>query len=184
MAYKGNTIENVELFTGKGLKIKKTKPYKKQLLFGKGYETKTKNLIQINKFYIDVDCLNNGILKLKYVKNINVCNKVPITYNLNVKQIQIIKDLCENTTFNKKLYDTLTQTEKQVIINFCDACHIDCNISTDNKKEVEKMLNIYYGEIQAGNKSNVENYKKMVKLALDKNYISSKIALQLINNLI
>lgn len=170
--------------TGSGLKkyINPKRIYKKILLFGSGYNT-SKNLIQINKFYIDMDCLDKNIIKLKYVKNRNIVPTCPITYNISNDVKTIIYDIVKNEKFNNELYNKLNQTNKEIIINFCDSCHIDCNISNDNKNELENQINILYGEYKAGNKNSKTQLMNLLKKAMYQNKLSQKTAMALLDKL-
>lgn len=178
-----NKIVNINT-SGSGLKkyINTKRIYKKVLLFGSGYNT-SKNLIQINKFYIDMDCLDKNIIKLKYVKNRNIVPTCPIQYNITNDVKTIIYDIVKNEKFNNELYNKLTQSNKEIIISFCDSCHIDCNISNDNKNELENQINILYGEYKAGHSNSKNQLLHLLKKAMYQNKLSQKTAMAIIDGL-
>lgn len=173
---KKNKKEEIE---GEGFRTKGR--YKKKLMIGRGVETKGKEYAQINKYYIDIDALKkSGTLKVKYVKNRNILPNLPISYGLADSVIDIILDLC-NDKFDKNKYEKLTEKDKDIIINFCNNTHIDVGISLDKKDEMEKQINIYIGEYNAGNESVAPKLIKLVKQAMMMNKLSAKQGLNIIN---
>lgn len=160
----------------------KKRIYKKKIIFGKGITTKNNEYVQINKFYVDMKALKNNILKLKYVKNRNIVPSVPITFGIHEDVKNILLGLC-NDKFDKPLYDKLDDNNKNKIISFCNACHIDCGISIDKKNEIENQLNILYGEYTAGNTDVKFKLKKAIRNAMMLNKLSSKNGLMLLDEI-
>lgn len=173
---------DLSVIGGKGLHNKSK--YKKKLIFGKGITTK-KNLIQINKFFINVDELNNGILKLKYVKNRNIVPGCPIQRGLSKELCNLIFDLA-NEKFEREKFDKLSKKEQEQFINFCNAAHYDIGeITLDKEDEDEKQLNILLGEYNAGNKTEIikKQIQKILHKAMLLNKISTRTALIIMDDI-
>ena len=163
------------------MKSLKSRTYKKDLVCGGNIQSK-RRIVQLNKYYIDMDSLDNNIIKVKYVKNRNILPNLPITYNISDDVKNTIIDVTNNK-FNKEMYNKMNMTDKELIKAFLNACHISVQGLKLNDKDFEEQLNILYGQYNAGNLSVKPELIKNIKKAMLLNKISTKQSILLLEKL-
>jgi len=133
-----------------------------------------------DKVYIDKKKLADNILFCKYIHN-----------NTNIPRLKtqmISNDLKElimdvlNDRYNKKIYDTLDDTDKKIFRTFNKCFKFNLEVP-ENKEDLEfkERFNVLVGSYYSGNNSSElkTELKKYVRLALAQGLVSQTQALSL-----
>jgi len=121
----------------------------KRVIHGRGATSRpSRQLINGEKFYIDVAKLQQNILSVKYAKNnATIPSLRPERITNDVKAV--IKDIIDNH-FNETLFQKLNETDKRVIKRFIKATKLPLDI---NDTDFQKRFEILKGEFESGNNS-------------------------------
>lgn len=174
--------------TGKGVGNKRVKSLR-FLCGGGGYEpleegvlydlSKKGCLRRLNKMFIDVDKLEDNKISLKYVSTRNTVNgfsKTRVSDSLR----DAIKDLLDDV-FVKKDFEKLTKKDKAMFLRFCDTCHINVGISS--QEEIKKASEILLGEIRAGNDGAKKELTDLVNNSILGKQINLKLGLKILEQI-
>ena len=129
----------------------------KRVIRGRGYtknqhQTKKPRRHYINeKFYVDLNKLDDGILVLKYASNDSSVPHLKTT-QIGEKAKEIIQDIL-NDKFDERIYKLLTNEDKRLVRRFIKSTKLDINVNDDSEKEFQRQFEIVRGEFTSGNNS-------------------------------
>ena len=143
----------------------------------------TKNrYAKLNKFVINYDDLNKGILNLKYEKSMV---RHPRMYKQKISsELQdILLDIVEYSTFEKSKFRRMTEPDKSLLRVFCDICHI--NINEFSFDDIQKQYEILIGQRASGNNSPVlaRQLIRLITEGIVEKRIPMKQGLEIINKI-
>ena len=158
----------------------KTKPDTKDEI-GKGLFSRIKPSEQriSNKYFVDTDKLNNGILELRYNKNRHFTNVKSQVIGHGLKTM--LQDVIFNDKLDESKYPVLTQYEQNlisIILNMIDKKHL----LGDTNGQFQERFQIILGEWSAGNNSDHlrNELKQYIIHAMKINLISRTLGTQML----
>jgi hypothetical protein len=129
----------------------------RRVIRGRGY-TKHEHPIKkpqrhyINdRFYVDLNKLQDGILVLKYASNDSSVPHLKTT-QLTEKAKEIIEDILKNK-FDERIYKLLTNEDKRLVRRFIKSTKLDIDLNDESEKEFQRQFEIVRGEFESGNNS-------------------------------
>lgn len=139
--------------TTKGDGLKQKFKLKRRSFFGKGasevLQTKTKKLHMMNKYFIDLNKLDEGLLVVKYTKSGGPHPRIKVQ-QLTRDSKETIRDILNNR-FNPRVFEKMNADDKRVVTNFVKRCNLDVEVPHD--LEFEKNYEMLRGEYISGNDS-------------------------------
>jgi hypothetical protein len=129
----------------------------KKVIRGRGYTknqhpTKKPRRHYINeKFYVDLNKLEDGILVLKYSSNDSSVPHLKTT-QIGEEAKEIIQDIL-NDKFDERIYKLLTNEDKRLVRRFIKSTKLDINVNDESEKEFQRQFEIVRGEFNSGNNS-------------------------------
>ena len=129
----------------------------KRVIRGRGYTkhqhpTKKPRRHYINeRFYVDLNKLEDVILVLKYASNDSSVPHLK-TQQIGEKAKEIIEDIL-NDKFDERIYKLLTNEDKRLVRRFIKSTKLDIDINDDSQKEFQRQFEIVRGEFESGNNS-------------------------------
>lgn len=176
-----NTNSNTPIaISGTGLK---RTHYKKNIKFmvGSGALSKTqKEYVRIGKYMINITDLKHNMLSCKYVADRNTLPKLPMQRISNDVKNIILKIVVDNE-FDKNEFIKLDNEDKNILINFVDACHLDIEIANENTFQMQ--YDVLLGEYKAGNNAILPKLKSFITSAIMNKMIAQKQGLLMLNSL-
>jgi len=129
----------------------------RRVIRGRGYTknqhaTKKPRRHYINeKFYVDLNKLDDGILVLKYASNDSSVPHLK-TQQIGEKTKEIIEDIL-NDKFDERIYKLLTIEDKRIVRRFIKSTKLDIDLNDESEKEFQRQFEIVRGEFNSGNNS-------------------------------
>ena len=132
-----------------------------------------------NKYFLDTDKLNNGILELRYNKNRHLTNVKSQVIGHGLQTM--IKDVIYNDKLDESQYPILTPYEQNLIstiLNMIDKKHL----LGDTNGQFQERFQIILGEWSAGNNSDHlrNELKQYIIHAMKINLISRTLGTQML----
>ena len=137
-----------------------------------------------NKYFLDTDKLNNGILELRYNKNRHLTNVKSQVIGHGLKSM--LKDVIFNDKLDESQYPVLTPYEQNLIstiLNMIDKKHL----LGDTNGQFQERFQIILGEWSAGNNSDhLRNELKQyiihaMKINLTSRTLGTQILIEMMN---